>query len=233
MGVKYSARGAEALAKTHPAGEISGNQFDNVANRLAHYETTGPEIWYQLEGMVDGFTCAVGTGGTLAGVGKFLKEMNPKCRIGLCDPGGAALYCYCANGELASEGDSITEGIGQGRITANLDRWGLPAREGGVVDYWCRISDEEGLPYVYDLLKDEGLCLGTSSAINIAGAVRLSRELGPGYTIVTILCDLGTRYQAKMYNVAWLKERGLPYPEWMDETEGSGIMNIPDVRIID
>ena len=229
--VKYSRRLAEELSRTHPQGAVWGNQFDNTANRVAHYETTGPEIWFQTDGKVDGFTCAVGTGGTLAGVGKYLKEKNPKVKIALADPGGAALYGYYANGELQAEGDSITEGIGQGRITDNLKDWGVPDREGGSVDSWYRISDSEGLPYVYDLLRREGLCLGTSSAINVAGAVRLAKELGPGHTIVTILCDLGTRYQSKLYNVDFLKslEPPLPYPDWLDESNSEGKLDVPEV----
>lgn len=163
-------------------------------------------------------------------MGKFLKERNPKVKIGLADPGGAALYEYYKNGELASEGNSITEGIGQGRITGNLEGWGVPDREGGSVDCWYRVSDEEGLPYVYDLLIKEGLCLGTSSAINVGGAVKLARELGPGHTIVTILCDLGTRYQGKLYNVDFLKKSELPYPAWLDKTRKDAV-KVPEVFV--
>lgn len=167
--VRYSERLADELARANPdLGAVWGNQFDNVANRMAHYETTGPEIWFQTGGKVDAFICAVGTGGTLAGVGKFLKEQNPEVKIGLADPEGAALFEYYENGDLRAEGESITEGIGQGRITANLQGWGLPAREGGCVDTWFRVSDAESLPFVYDLLSKEGLCLGTSSAINVS-----------------------------------------------------------------
>jgi cysteine synthase A len=228
--VKYSKRLAEQLARTHPQGAVWGNQFDNTANRVAHYETTGPEIWYQTEGKVDGFICAVGTGGTLAGVGKYLKEQNPEVKIGLADPGGAALFEYYKSGELASEGNSITEGIGQGRITGNLEDWGVPDREGGAVDCWYRVTDEEGLPYVYDLLIKEGLCLGTSSAINVGGAVKLAKELGPGHTIVTILCDLGTRYQGKLYNVDFLKESELPFPRWLDASREDAV-KVPEVFV--
>ncbi|AML52571.1 cysteine synthase A [Falsihalocynthiibacter sp. S25ZX9] len=205
--VRYSKRLAEKLAKTEPNGAIWANQFDNVANRQAHLETTAPEIWEQLDGKIDGFICAVGSGGTLAGVAMGLRAKNADVKIGLADPQGAALYNFYTNGELKSEGDSITEGIGQGRITANL--------EGLKVDYAYEIPDSEALPYVFDLLRDEGLCLGGSSGINIAGAVRLAREMGPGHTIVTILCDYGTRYQSKLFNPSFLKEKGLPYPEWL------------------
>jgi len=206
--VKVSGRLAGELAKTEPHGAIWANQFDNVANRRGHYETTGPEIWEQTDGTVDGFVCAVGTGGTLAGVGMFLKEQNPEIAIGLADPLGAALYNYYAHGELKAEGDSITEGIGQGRITANL--------EGAPVDVPFQITDAEALPYCFDLLKDEGLCVGTSSGINVAGAVRLAKHLGPGHTIVTVLCDFGTRYQSKMFNPEFLRSKDLPVPSWME-----------------
>jgi len=206
--VKVSGRLADELAKTEPHGAIWANQFDNVANRRGHYKTTGPEIWEQTDGTVDGFVCAVGTGGTLAGVGMFLKEQNPEIAIGLADPLGAALYNYYAHGELKAEGDSITEGIGQGRITANL--------EGAPVDVPFQITDAEALPYCFDLLKDEGLCVGTSSGINVAGAVRLAKHLGPGHTIVTVLCDFGTRYQSKMFNPEFLRSKDLPVPSWME-----------------
>jgi len=206
--VKVSGRLADELAKTEPHGAIWANQFDNVANRRGHYETTGPEIWEQTDGTVDGFVCAVGTGGTLAGVGMFLKEQNPEIAIGLADPLGAALYNYYAHGELKAEGDSITEGIGQGRITANL--------EGAPVDVPFQITDAEALPYCFDLLKEEGLCVGTSSGINVAGAVRLAKHLGPGHTIVTVLCDFGTRYQSKMFNPEFLRSKDLPVPSWME-----------------
>lgn len=206
--VKYSGRLAAELNAKEPNGAIWANQFDNVANRQAHIETTGPEIWTQTEGKVDGFICAVGTGGTLAGIGMALKERNQDVVIGLADPMGAALYNYYTHGELKAEGSSITEGIGQGRITANL--------VDAPVDEAYQITDAEALPIVFDLLKDEGLCLGGSSGINIAGAMRLARDLGPGHTIVTILCDYGTRYQSKMFNPAFLKEKGLPVPAWLD-----------------
>ena len=206
--VKLSGRLADELAKTEPHGAIWANQFDNVANRRGHYETTGPEIWSQTDGKIDGFICAVGTGGTLAGVGTALKERNPMVTIGLADPMGAALYNYYAHGELKAEGDSITEGIGQGRITANL--------EGAPVDLAYQISDAEALLLAFDLLKHEGLCLGASSGINVAGAIRLARHLGPGHTIVTILCDFGTRYQSKMFNPVFLREKGLPVPDWLE-----------------
>jgi cysteine synthase A len=207
--VRYSGQLAGELAKTEPNGAIWANQFDNVANRLAHYETTAPEIWRQLDGKVDAFTCAVGSGGTLGGVSLALKERNPNVRIVLADPMGAALYNYYKHGELKSEGTSITEGIGQGRITKNL--------EGVEVDDACQISDAEMLPIVFDLLKHEGLCMGGSTGINVAAAIRLGREMGPGHKIVTILCDYGTRYQSKIFNPVFLKEKGLPYPEWLDE----------------
>ncbi|MDO8840268.1 MAG: cysteine synthase A [Parvibaculum sp.] len=205
--VKYSGRLAEELAAKEPNGAIWANQFDNVANRLAHIETTGPEIWKQTDGTVDGFICAVGTGGTLAGVGMALKDRNRNIRIGIADPMGAALYHFYKHGELKAEGSSITEGIGQGRITANL--------VDAPIDDAFQIPDEEALPIVFNLLKEEGLCLGGSSGINVAGAIRLAREMGPGHTIVTILCDYGTRYQSKMFNPVFLKEKGLPAPDWL------------------
>ncbi|MEQ8265891.1 MAG: cysteine synthase A [Parvibaculum sp.] len=205
--VKYSGRLAEELAAKEPNGAIWANQFDNVANRLAHVETTGPEIWKQTDGKVDGFICAVGTGGTLAGTGMALKERNRNVQIGIADPMGAALYHFYKHGELKAEGTSITEGIGQGRITANL--------EDAPIDQAFQIPDEEALPIVFNLLKEEGLCLGGSSGINVAGAIRLAREMGPGHTIVTVLCDYGTRYQSKLFNPAFLKEKGLPAPDWL------------------
>ena len=205
--IKISGRLAEELNQNDPNGAIWANQFDNVANRQAHYETTGPEIWEQTEGKVDAFICAVGTGGTLAGTGAFLKEKNPEIQIGLADPLGAALYSYYTEGELSSWGDSITEGIGQGRITANL--------EDAVVDHPFQIPDDEALPVCFQLLQEEGLCLGSSSGINVAGAIRLAKELGPGKTIVTILCDSGTRYQSKLFNPEFLNKKGLPVPEWL------------------
>ncbi len=210
--VKVSGRLAERLAQSEPNGAIWANQFDNVTNRQGHVETTGPEIYEQTQGKVDGFICAVGTGGTLAGVGMALKERNPKIKIGLADPMGAALYSWYAHGELKASGSSITEGIGQGRITANL--------EGAPVDIPFQIPDEEALPIVFDLLEHEGLCLGGSSGINVAGAIRLARELGPGHTIVTILCDYGTRYQSKLFNPAFLREKNLPVPGWLERSVG-------------
>ena len=205
--VKVSGRIANELSKTEPNGVIWANQFDNIANRKGHYETTGPEIFEQTDGKVDGFICAVGTGGTLAGTGLYLKERNPEFVIGLADPLGAALHSFYTTGELSSCGDSIMEGIGQGRITANL--------EGANVDYSFQIPDEEALPICFDLLKEEGLCLGGSSGINVAGAIRLAEKIGPGNTIVTILCDSGVRYQSKLFNPLFLKEKGLPYPDWL------------------
>ena len=204
--VRYSGRLAEALAKTEPHGAIWANQFDNVANRQAHVETTGPEIWDQTDGRVDGFICAVGSGGTLAGVAEALQPRGVK--IGLADPEGAALHAFYTTGKLDSPGSSITEGIGQGRITANL--------EGFTPDFSYRIPDAEALPIVFDLLTDEGLCMGGSTGINIAGAMRMARDMGPGKTIVTILCDYGSRYQSKVYNPTFLREKGLPVPEWLD-----------------
>ena len=204
--VRYSGRLAAALARTEPNGVIWANQFDNVANRQAHLETTGPEIWDQTGGRVDGFVCSVGSGGTLAGIGLALQPKGVK--IGLADPEGAALYSYYTRGTFDAPGSSITEGIGQGRITANL--------EGFTPDMAWRIPDAEALPIVFDLLSEEGLCLGGSSGINIAGAIRMARAMGPGHTIVTILCDYGTRYQSKLFNPAFLKEKGLPVPAWLD-----------------
>lgn len=205
--VKYSGRLAEELTAKEPNGAIWANQFDNVANRQAHIETTGPEIWKQTDGKVDGFICAVGTGGTLAGTGMALKAKSKDVQIGIADPMGAALYNYYKNGELKSEGTSITEGIGQGRITANL--------EDAPIDQAFQIPDEEALPIIFGLLKEEGLCLGGSSGINVAGAIRLAKEMGPGHTIVTVLCDYGTRYQSKLFNPAFLKEKNLPAPDWL------------------
>ncbi|HVX81606.1 MAG TPA: cysteine synthase A [Devosiaceae bacterium] len=206
--VKLSGRLAEKLARELPNGAIWANQFDNVANRRAHYETTGPEILADTSGAIDGFICSVGSGGTLGGVAMALNERSPATKIGLADPEGAALYSYYTSGELKSEGSSITEGIGQGRITANLTDL--------KVDFAYRISDAEALPYIFDLLEHEGLCLGGSSAINIAGAVRMARDLGPGKTIVTVLCDYGNRYQSKLFNPAFLRARNLPVPGWLD-----------------
>jgi len=206
---RYSGRLAEELAKSEPNGAIWANQFDNVANREAHYNTTGQEIWTQTEGTVDGFICAVGSGGTLAGVAKALKERNANVKIGIADPGGAALYQYYKTGELKAEGTSITEGIGQGRITKNIEEL--------KVDYAYRCTDTEALEILYDLILHEGLCLGGSAGINIAGAVRLAKDLGPGHTIVTILCDYGNRYQSKLFNPEFLRTKDLPTPPWMDD----------------
>ncbi|KQV34325.1 MULTISPECIES: cysteine synthase A [unclassified Rhizobium] len=208
--VKLSGRLAEQLAKTEPNGAIWANQFDNVANRDAHVETTAPEIWRDTDGKVDGFICAVGSGGTLAGVAKGLKDKNPNIKIGLADPDGAALYNFYAHGELKAEGSSITEGIGQGRITANL--------EGFTPDFSYQIPDSEAVQLVFDLVEKEGICVGGSSGINVAGAIRLARDLGPGHTIVTILCDYGNRYQSKLFNPSFLKSKGLPVPAWMSKT---------------
>lgn len=205
--VRYSGRLAEEIAASEPNGAIWANQFDNTANRKAHYETTGPEIWTQTDGRIDGFVCAVGSGGTLAGIHMALKERNPGVRTAIADPLGAALYHYYAHGELKAEGSSITEGIGQGRITANL--------EGITPDFAYQIRDEDALPIIFRLIQEEGLVLGSSSAINIAGAIRLARELGPGHTIVTILCDGGQRYQSKLFNPEFLRSKNLPVPEWL------------------
>jgi len=206
--VKYSGRLAEELAAKNPAGAVWANQFDNVANRRAHVETTGPEIWDQTGGKIDAFVSAVGTGGTLAGVGLALKERNAKIKIVLADPMGAALHHFYKHGELKAEGSSITEGIGQGRITANL--------EGAPIDDSYQIPDSEAIPLVFDLLKHEGLCLGGSAALNVAGAIRLAKDLGPGHTIVTVLCDYGTRYQSRLFNPAFLREKGLSVPDWLE-----------------
>jgi cysteine synthase len=209
--VKYSGRLTEQLAMTAPHGAVWANQFDNVANRRGHIETTAAEIWEQTQGKVDGFVCAVGTGGTLAGVSMGLKAKNPNVTIGIADPMGAALYNYYKHGVLKAEGSSITEGIGQGRITANL--------EGAEVDAAYQIPDAEALPILFRLLSEEGLCLGGSSGINVAGAIRLARDMGPGHTIVTVLCDYGTRYQSKLFNPKFLREKGLPAPDWLDSHE--------------
>ena len=205
--VKLSGRLAAQLAKTEPNGAIWANQFDNVANRDAHVETTAPEIWRDTDGKVDGFVCAVGSGGTLAGVAEGLRAKNPGIKIAIADPEGAALYNYYANGELKSSGSSITEGIGQGRITANL--------EGFTPDFAYQIPDSEAIPLVFELIEKEGICLGGSSGINIAGAIRLAKDLGPGHTIVTILCDYGNRYQSKLFNPEFLDSKGLPVPGWL------------------
>ena len=204
--VRQSERVAAEYAVKEPNGALWANQWDNPANWQGHYQSTGPEIWAQTDGKVDGFICAMGTGGTLAGISTYLKKQNQDVKIGLADPMGAAMYSYYKTGELASEGSSITEGIGQGRITGNVAQ--------AKVDLPFQIPDEEALPIVFDLLQDEGLCLGGSSGINVAGAIRLARELGPGHTIVTILCDGGQRYQSKLFNPAFLKEKNLPAPDW-------------------
>ena len=206
--VHVAERLAQEMAKTETNGVLYANQWDNTANRRAHLEGTGPEIWQQTDGKLDGFICSIGTGGTVAGVSMFLKEKNPDVQIAIADPLGASMFSYYSTGELKGEGDSIAEGIGQGRITGNL--------EGAVVDMPFQIPDAEALPYIFDLLKYEGLCLGGSSAINIAGAVRMAREMGPGHTIVTILCDYGDRYQSKLFNPSFLKEKGLPVPDWLE-----------------
>jgi cysteine synthase A len=206
--VKVSGRLAERLAAQEPNGAVWANQFDNTANREAHVETTGPEIWAQTDGAVDGFVCAVGTGGTLAGTAAYLRERKPGVAIGLADPMGAALYNHYTTGEMKAQGSSITEGIGQGRITGNL--------EGFAPDVAFQIPDEEAIPIAFDLLEHEGLCLGGSSGINVAGAIRLARHLGPGKTIVTILCDSGTRYQSKLFNPDFLRSKALPVPAWLE-----------------
>ncbi|MGF1609114.1 MAG: cysteine synthase A [Kiloniellales bacterium] len=205
--VHQAARLAEEMAAEEPNGVLYANQWDNTANRTAHLESTGPEIWRQTDGKVNGFVCAVGTGGTLAGVGTFLKERSNHIRIGLSDPKGSALYNYFANGELKAEGSSITEGIGTSRITKNF--------EGAPIDHPYQISDEEALPIIFDLLEKEGLCLGGSSGINVAGAIRLAKDMGPGHIIVTVLADYGTRYQSKLFNAAFLREKSLPVPNWL------------------
>jgi cysteine synthase A len=202
--VKYSGRLAKAM------GAVWANQFDNVANRQAHIETTAPEIWTQTDGKVDAFVSAVGSGGTLAGVSMGLKSRNKNIKLVLADPMGAALYSYYKTGELKSEGSSITEGIGQGRITANL--------EGAVVDDAFQIPDSEAIPAAFDLLEHEGLCMGGSTGVNVAGAIRLAKQMGPGHTIVTMLCDYGTRYASKLFNPEFLREKGLPVPKWLTET---------------
>jgi cysteine synthase A len=206
--VKYSGRLAEELNRTEAHGAIWANQFDNVANRQAHIDTTGPEIWRQTDGKVDAFICAVGTGGTLAGTAMALKDRKREVVIGCADPGGAALYNYYRHGALKAEGDSITEGIGQSRITANL--------QDAPIDTAFRIEDRDMLPVLFNLVREEGLCLGGSTGVNVLGAMNLARELGPGRTIVTILCDYGSRYQSKLFNPAFLKAKGLPYPDWME-----------------
>lgn len=206
--VKYSGRLAAELNAKEPNGAVWANQFDNVANREAHVQGTGPEIWSQTDGKVDGFVCAVGSGGTLAGVAQALRERNPQVKIGLADPHGASLYSYYTDGELKAEGGSISEGIGQGRITANLD--------GLTIDHAYRISDEEMLLTIFDLMEFEGLVMGGSTGVNVAGAIRMAKEMGPGHTIVTVLCDHGQRYQSKIFNPSFLREKGLPAPSWLE-----------------
>ena len=207
--IRYSERLADELRETHDGGVIWANQFDNTANQNGHYTTTGPEIWEATDGKIDGFTCSVGSGGTIAGIGRYLKDQNPDITIALSDPEGSALYNHYAHGEMKAEGNSVSEGIGQGRITGNLAL--------APIETQYRISDEEALPLIYDLLLNEGLLLGGSSAINVAGAIRLARDLGPGHTIVTILCDSGQRYQSKIWNPVFLKEKNLPVPSWLDQ----------------
>lgn len=207
---RYSGRLAEELNESEPNGAIWANQFDNVSNRKAHYDTTGAEIWEQTGGKIDGFICAIGSGGTLAGIAQRLQEESgDRVKIGVADPGGAAMYEYFKNGELKSEGTSMTEGIGQGRITANL--------EGLNVDHAYRIHDAEALKHIYDMIQYEGLCLGGSSGINMGGALQLAKDLGPGHTIVTVLCDYGNRYQDKLFNPEFLRSKDLPTPPWMSD----------------
>ncbi|MBS0281313.1 MAG: pyridoxal-phosphate dependent enzyme, partial [Proteobacteria bacterium] len=211
--VRLSGRLADEMAKTEKNGAVWANQFDNVANRQAHIETTGPEIWRQTGGRIDGFTCAVGSGGTLAGTGIALKRQNPAVKIAAADPLGAAIYSWIKSGKLESHGSSITEGIGQGRVTANL--------KDAPIDDAYEIPDSEALPLIFDLLEHEGLCLGGSSGINVAGAIRMAREMGPGHTIVTMLCDYGNRYQSKLFNPEFLNGKGLPAPRWLTETRAA------------
>jgi cysteine synthase A len=206
--VRVSEQVAKDLSETEDAGVLWANQWDNLANREAHIQGTGPEIWAQTAGRVDGFICAIGTGGSLAGVAAFLKSKNPKITVGLADPPGAAMFDYFTSGKLTSEGTSITEGIGQGRITRNVE--GIP------VDKAYRIPDAESVQVVFDLLHEEGLCIGGSAGVNVAGAIRLARELGPGHTVVTLLCDSGTRYQSKLFNPEFLRSRQLPVPAWLE-----------------
>lgn len=206
--VHQAERKAQEIAASEPNGVLYANQWDNTSNRMGHYRSSGPEIWKQTDGKIDGFTCAIGTGGTLAGISMFLKDQNKLVKTAAADPMGAAMYSYIKTGELKSEGSSISEGIGQGRITGNLD--------GAPFDDAYQITDEEALPIVFDLLKEEGLCLGASSGVNVAGAIRMAKEMGRGHTIVTILCDFGTKYQTKLFNPAFLREKNLPVPSWME-----------------
>ena len=205
--VHVAERLAAELAEKEPEGALYANQWDNLSNRNAHVRTTGPEIWEQTDGTIDGFTCSIGTGGTLAGLGIYLKDRKPEVRIAAADPQGAAMYNYYKHGELKGEGSSITEGIGQGRITGNL--------QDAPIDDAYQIPDEEALPIVFDLLSEEGLCLGGSSGINVAAAIRMARELGPGHTVVTVLADSGNRYQSKLFNPDFLREKNLPVPPWL------------------
>lgn len=205
--VHVAERLAKELGDSEPHGALYANQWDNLSNRNGHYRSTGPEIWEQTDGTVDGFTCSIGTGGTLAGVSMFLKERNSEIRTAAADPLGANMYSYIKTGELSGQGSSITEGIGQGRVTGNI--------EGAPIDDAYQISDSEALPIIFDLLSEEGFCVGGSSGINIAGAMRMAKDLGPGHTIVTVLCDSGTRYQSKLFNAAFLRKKGLPIPSWL------------------
>jgi cysteine synthase A len=207
--VHVAARLAEELSLTEQHGVLYANQWENPSNSDGHYRSTGPEIWRQTDGAVDAFCCAIGTGGTLSGVGRYLKEKNPNIVIAVTDPLGSCMFNYYKHGELRAEGNSITEGIGQGRITANI--------ASAPVDDAFQVPDEEALLVIFDLLSEEGLCLGGSSGINVAGAIQLAKKMGPGHTIVTVLCDFGTRYQTKMYNPVFLREKGLPVPAWLDE----------------
>jgi len=208
--VHVAARLAGELADSEPNGVLYANQWENLSNAEGHYRSTGPEIWRQTEGRVDAFCCAIGTGGTIAGVGRYLKERNPAAVIAVTDPLGSCMYHWFVNGELRAEGNSITEGIGQGRITANIGS--------APIDTAFRVPDEEALPVLFELLGGEGLCLGGSSGINVAGAMQLARELGPGHVIVTVLCDSGARYQSKLYDPGFLRGKGLPVPAWLDST---------------
>ncbi|NNE06471.1 MAG: cysteine synthase A [Xanthomonadales bacterium] len=206
--VHQAARLAESLSSSEPHGVLYADQWENLSNGDGHFRSTGPEIWAQTDGTVDAFCCAIGTGGTISGVGRYLKQHNPNIVIALTDPMGSCMYNHFKHGEMSSEGNSITEGIGQGRVTANI--------VAAPVDDAFRVTDEEALPILFDLLTEEGLCLGLSSGINVGGAMQLARQLGPGHTIVTILCDFGTRYQSKLFNVPFLKSKGLPVPGWLD-----------------
>ena len=207
--VHQAARLAEELAKTETHGVLYANQWDNLSNTDGHYRSTGPEIWRQTNGTVDAFCCAIGTGGTISGVGRYLKEQNPNIVIALTDPLGSCMFNHYKHGELRSEGNSITEGIGQGRITANI--------ASAPVDDAFQVPDEEALPVIFDLLSEEGLCMGGSTGINVAGAIRLAKQMGPGHTIVTVLADFGTRYQSKLFNPVFLREKGLPVPVWLED----------------